>query len=49
MRQILLLVLCPVLAVLFAATAQAACRVEPRSAVPVEVVNGNVLVDGAGE
>ena len=44
MRQILLLVLCPVLAVLFAATAQAACRVEPRSAVPVEVVDGNVLV-----
>jgi hypothetical protein len=44
MRQILLLVLCPVLAVLFAARAQAACRVEPRSAVPVEVVEGNILV-----
>ena len=34
----------PVLAVQFAATAQAACRVEPRSVVPVEVVDGNVLV-----
>ena len=40
MRQILL----AVFAVLFAATAQAACRVEPRSVVPVEVVDGNVLV-----
>jgi hypothetical protein len=44
MRQILLLVLCPVLAVLFAATAQAVCRVESRSVVPVEVMDGNVLV-----
>ncbi len=41
MRQILLAVL---LRVLFAATAQAACRVEPRSVVPVEVVDGHVLV-----
>ena len=34
----------PLLAVLFAATAQAACRVEPRSAVPLDVVDGHVLV-----
>ena len=40
MRKILL----AVFAVQFAATVQAACRVEPRSVVPVEVVDGNVLV-----
>ena len=40
MRQILLLVLC----VVFAATGQAACRVEPRGVVPVDLVNGHMLV-----
>ena len=44
MRQILLLVLCLVFAVRFAATAQAACRVEPRERRAGRVVDGNVLV-----
>ena len=40
MRQILLLLLYAI----FAATAQATCRVEPRGAVPLAVVNGHILV-----
>lgn len=40
MRQILPLLLCS----LFAAAAQAACHVEPRGAVPVDVVDGHPLV-----
>ncbi len=40
MRQILLLLLC----VGFAVTAQAACRVEPRGVVPVDVVDGHLMV-----
>ena len=44
MRQILLLALCLVFALRFAATASVACRVEPRSIVPVDVVDGHVLV-----
>jgi predicted aspartyl protease len=40
MRQILLLIL----SALFAATAQAACRVEPRGAVPLDIVDGHILV-----
>jgi hypothetical protein len=43
MRPIVLPTLCLVLTVL-AATAQAVCRVEPRSVVPVEVADGHVLV-----
>ena len=40
MRQIFLLLLC----VGFSLTTQAACRVEPRSVVPVDVVEGHILV-----
>ncbi|HEY2619001.1 MAG TPA: retroviral-like aspartic protease family protein [Acetobacteraceae bacterium] len=40
MRQILALLLC----IGFTATAQAACRVEPRGAVPVDVVDGHIMV-----
>src|SRR5215472_779949 len=40
MRQILALILC----VALAGTARAACHVEPRATVPVELVNGDMLV-----
>jgi hypothetical protein len=40
MRPILLLLL----GVLLAATAQATCRVEPRGAVPLDIVDGHILV-----
>jgi hypothetical protein len=40
MRQILPLLLC----VGFTVTAQAACRVEPRGVVPVDVVDGHIMV-----
>jgi hypothetical protein len=39
MRPILLLLL----GVLLAATAQATCRVEPRGAVPLDIVDGHIL------
>jgi hypothetical protein len=40
MRQILSLIVC----CLFAAAAHAACRVEPRTTIPVAVVDGHILV-----
>jgi hypothetical protein len=44
MRHILPLLLCALFAVLLAAGAQAACRVELRGVVPVDVVDGHILV-----
>ncbi|HET7882331.1 MAG TPA: aspartyl protease family protein, partial [Acetobacteraceae bacterium] len=40
MRQILTLIL----SIVLAGTAKAACQIEPHSSVPVELINGNMLV-----